>query len=55
MAARILRNHPVGDVEIIRADEFPNLVKVNVGFRVEIVSGHEPGCERRAAALFSRK
>ena len=49
------RNRSVGGVEIIRANELPNLVEVNTGFRVKVVSGHEPGCERRAAALFSRK
>ena len=49
------RYHPVGGVEILRADVFPNLVKVKTGFRVKIVPGHEPGCERRAEALFSRR
>src|ERR1700694_162011 len=33
----------------------PNLVEVRQGFRVEVVYDHEPGWERRAAALFSRK
>ncbi len=29
------RNHPVGGIEIIRTNEFPNLVKVSSGFRME--------------------
>ena len=49
------RNHPVGGVETIRADELLDFVEVNAGFRVERVSGHEPDCKPRAAALFSRK
>ena len=49
------RNHPVGGIEVIRANEFPYLGKVETGFRVEFLSGHEPDGERRAAALFSRK
>ena len=48
-------DHPVGGVEIISADEVPNLFKVNPRLRVEIISRHEPGRARRAAALFSRK
>src|SRR6266496_2601169 len=51
-------NHTVGGVEVGLANEFPNLVKIEGGLRVEIVTGHlprlEPGWERRAA-LFSRK
>jgi len=50
-----LRNHPVGGVEIIRANEFPNLVQIKLSFRMKLISGHEPVGERRAAALFSRK
>jgi hypothetical protein len=42
-------------IAIIRTNEFPNLVEVKTCFRVKVVSGHEPGCERRPAALFSRK
>ncbi len=50
------RDHPVGGVEIVRANKFPNLVQVDEGLGVEVVSGHEPEFgERRAAALFSRK
>jgi hypothetical protein len=49
------RDYSVGGVEIVRTNEFPNLVQVRLGSRVEIVSTHEPDCERRAVALFSRK
>ncbi len=48
-------NPPVSGVEITRTDVFPNLAKVETGFGVEIKIVHEPGWERRAAALFSRK
>ncbi len=48
-------DHPIGGVKIVAADKFPNLVEVNTGFRVEVISGHEVGWDRRAAALFSRK
>lgn len=55
-------NRPVGSVEAVPGNELPNLVKIEGGFRVEIVTGHlprlvarlEPVRERRAA-LFSRK
>ena len=49
------RNHPIGGVETIRTDELPHFVEVKAGLRVERISGHEPGCKPRAAALFSRK
>jgi len=55
MAEQNLRNHPVGGVETIRPNKFPNLVEVKAGFRVEVVSCHELRCDRRAAALFSWK
>ncbi len=48
-------NHPVGGIRAIGADELPNFVEINAGLGVERVSGHEPGCNRRAAALLSRK
>jgi len=54
MLAKIAGNHPVGSVKIILSNEIPNLIEIDGGFRVEIVSAHEPGCERRAT-LFSRK
>jgi hypothetical protein len=49
------RNQPVGGLKVISANEFPDLVKIKAGFRVEIISDHEPGGVRRAASLFSRK
>ena len=48
----------VGDVEVSLGNKFPDLIKIEGGFRAKIVAGHlsrlEPGWERRAA-LFSRK
>ena len=49
------RNRPVGGVQVVHANESLNLVEVKASFRVEVVSPHELGWERRAAALFSRK
>ena len=49
------RDHAVGSVQVIHTNEFPNLVEVKAGLRMEGIPGHEPGCERRAAALLSRK
>ena len=48
-------NRSVGCVKIIDSDKFPNLIEIQTGFRVEVISGHELGGERRTAALFSRK
>ena len=44
----------VGGIEAIPATEFPNLVKVETGFRVKIIRDLEAVGFRRAA-LFSRK
>src|SRR5208283_1216691 len=49
------RDHAVGCVQVIRTNELPNLVEVRTGLRMEGIPDHEPGCERRAAALLSRK
>jgi hypothetical protein len=52
-ACQYILDYLVGGVEIILGDEIPNLIKINRGVRVEIIAGHEPGGDRRAA-LFSR-
>jgi hypothetical protein len=45
----------VGSIEIVPANEFPDLVQVKAGFWVKFIRDHESGSELRAAWLFSRK
>lgn len=47
--------HAIGGIKIVRTDELPDFVQIELRLRVERVSGHEPDFKRRAAALLSRK
>src|ERR1700720_4007594 len=48
----------VGGVEVSLGNKFPDLIKIEGGFRVKIVAGHlsrlEPGWERGAAVFFTQ-
>src|SRR5687767_5409888 len=48
-----VRDYAVGGADAIGSDVFPNLIKIGLCPRVEIVPGHEPGFALRAS-LFSR-
>lgn len=47
-------NDPVYGFQIVSPDIFPNLVKIEAGFRMKRVAGHEPGCNL-ASSYFCRK
>jgi hypothetical protein len=51
--AQNILDHPIGGIEVVRRNEFPNFVKINLGLGVKIVPGHE-GSARRAT-LFARR
>jgi hypothetical protein len=48
------RYEPISSIEIVVANEFPDLVKVKAGLWMEIIPGYEPDADQRRSFRGSR-